>query len=259
MSKISWVEYFNRLIISICLVLEAILVSTCSLEEQAEDIPDDSCEEKVTLSGTITSPYSTSAYQVLLIKGIVDSTSLQKANYQWDDAQVFVTGKDNRYEFKNLPAGTYTLCVTKSRYKPNISSFTLSKNYLYPHSVFMQRDGHTQKIEILNDDGENVSEIEFRRNTFSVYFYLFNPSANPVNYSIYALPEGYIGKSIIIDGKVVHLYSPWVQEIKFPSKVMAPYEITLVEVVIDPLLYAIKDHSRCQLIINYDSKVTLSY
>jgi hypothetical protein len=227
------------------------------LPEQAEQEPieiEENDANRLTLNGSvITADLNATAYKVQLVREGFNA-----------DTQVFVTEQGNFFQFDNLSEGTYTLQVAKKGYISVNETFEIRKEHPSPSkTVLMKVDenaGFTGKVQLLGEDGEDILRIPFYRNTPSVFFYLFNGTATTTYWNITCSPEEYIGKSFIINNEIVHLYSTWVKEIK-PSSfgTLRPNEIVLIEVIIDPLLYTIKEHSNCRIIINQDLELNLSY
>lgn len=256
------------------------LITSCKKDDIQEPvIVEDS--ENLTLNGAISvinaNDMRASAFKVQLIEGQTNQ-SLYNDDYTWPNAQVFFTEskvqvegstvtipfENNGFQFKNLKEQTYTLRITKKGYKAVNRIINVRKDNLYPISISMKVDenaGFTGKLQLLDENGENLSSsITFHRNTVSIFFYLFNGTGTIQGWNINCIPDGYIGKSFIINGEIVHLYSNWVEEIK-PSKSgsLKPNEIKLIEVVIDPLVYTIKEHSGCRLSIGYEHNLYLAY
>jgi hypothetical protein len=236
--------------------------------KDTEEKPSDIADEKLSLSGTITNSnlvdMGASAFKIQLIKGAINLTSFDDS-YTYPNAQVFVTEKNkNNFEFSNLQEGEYTLVATKRGYKTSGEPVEVKKNMPNVTSIKMEKggsSGFTGKIQILSEDGKDLSEIKINRNnTISIFFYLYNGKGTNESYSIsYRHYEGYLGKSFIIDSKVEQLYSEWIKEIKPRSETLKPNEIQLVEVVIDPVVYLLKEHSKCDIEINRELKIELSY
>jgi hypothetical protein len=247
------------------LLLCCLWVISCKKEQPPLIEPIDNNSNRLSISGRIVATeyesLGVSAFGVQLIKEKNENLS----NYEYmPDAQIFVTEKDNNFQFENLTEGTYTLIITKKGYKPKIEYIDLQDIYPIFKTVDMYIDndaGFTGKMQILGEDGIDISEITFFRNTSSVFFYLFNGKGIKEYYNLWTVPdEIYIYKSVISNGEIVHLNSNWVKEIKPSSSGMLnPNEIVLIEIVIDPILYIIKEHSSCEISIDSNLKLELSY
>ena len=237
------------------------------LNEENIDLPSPT-EYCLSLSGTITNSnlddLGASAFKLQLIKGEVSLTGFDE-NYTHPNAQVFVTEKNsNSFEFNNLQEGKYTIIATKKGYKISGEIIDILKNASNGTTVRMEKggsSGFTGKMQILNEDGNDLSEIEIYPNrTISVFFYLYNGKGTDESYNInHRHYEGYLGQSFIINGEIEHIYSNWIKEIKPRNGILVPNEIKLIEVVIDPFVYLLKEHSKCEIGINGDLKIELSY
>jgi hypothetical protein len=235
-----------------------------------EDVPNKEEEPlpqmySLSLSGTVTSSnwddLGASSFKLQLIKGDVSLVSFDE-NYTHPNAQIFVTEKNkNSFEFNNLQEGKYTLVATKSGYKVSGKMIEIKQNAPNVTTVNMEKSGITEKIQILNEDGDNLSEINiYRYTTTSVFFYLYNGKGTNESYSIsHRHYEGYLAHYFIIDGRSTLVESNWIKEIKPRNGTLKPNEIKLIEVVIDPFLYLLKEHSKCDIGINGELKVELSY
>ena len=257
--------------ISICLFLVLSFVACDKKnppEKQTPKPPE--IENNKTPTGTLslTGRIETAYYSGTLATTFTVELMSDKAenNFAHMESQIFVTENGNNFGFDHLHEGSYVLIVSKKGYKTVKKNLEIRKDGTnLSQSIIMEFDenaGFTEKLQVLGDDGQDISEIEFPRNTTSISFYLFNGTGTAQQWNISALPdEGYIGKSFIVNGEIVHLYSPYIKEIKPASSGnLNPNEIVLIEVVIDPLLYTIKAHSSCKLSINYNQlTILLSY
>lgn len=249
------------------LIFGVLAVISCKKDEIQEEVPDIK-ENNLSLSGTVINSNSTdlgaSSFKLQLIKGEISLSNLNE-NYTHPNAQVFVTEKNkNSFEFNNLQEGKHTLIATKRGYGISRELIDIKKNVANVASIRMEKggsSGFTGKIQILSEDGNDLSEIKINRNsTISVFFYLYNGKGSDESYSIsYRHNEGYLARYFIINGKSTLIESSWIKEIKPHSGSLKPNEIILIEVVIDPTVYILKEHSSCKISINYDWDLNLSY
>ncbi len=244
-------------------------VVACQKNEMREEERKEEREEGhvLSLSGEIVNmnvnESGASSFKLQLVRGEIDATDFDE-NDCHPEAQVFITGKGKSdFEFTGLQEGKYTLFVSKNGYKSHVKTVLLRRYISIPLRIIMEKGdaGFSDKIQILDEEGNDLSEIRINRNsTMSVYFYLYNGKGVRESYHIRHIHnDGYLGKSFIIDGEIVHLYSNWVKEIKPSSGTLDPNEITLIEAVIDPLVYLLKEHSGCNIYINEDLRLKLSY
>jgi hypothetical protein len=253
------------------LIIMLFFVISCKKEIPKEEDNTEGSEmvdANLSLSGTVTNlnwdDTKASSFKLQLIKGDVNSDSFTE-NYTHPNAQVFVTEKNNNsFEFDNLQEGKYTLIATKRGYKISREMIEVKKNAPNIVTVKMEKGsslGFTGKIQILSEDGKDLSAIKIQRyTTISVFFYLFNGKGSDEQYNITSRhSEGYLAHYFIVNGKSTLVESNWTKEIKPRSGTIKPNEIKLIEVVIDPFVYLLKEHSKCDIEINRDLKIELSY
>ncbi|GHT32986.1 hypothetical protein FACS189434_06060 [Bacteroidia bacterium] len=202
---------------------------------------------KLSFSGKIL-PYDkgTTAFQVQLVKGDVK----YDGNSTLPNAQVFVTEKGNEFQFDNLQSGTYTLIATKKGYSPTVETINVTGEMNYPGYILMSQNtnaGISGKLQILGEDGQDISEIKFSRNTSSVYFLLFNGNGTDAYWDYNDSYGCYCYKYMVVIDHNEYFSSTFVQELKPSSGTLKPNEIVLVEIVIDPLIYIIKEHNTCEI------------
>jgi peroxiredoxin family protein len=254
------------------IILMLLAVFSCKKKDpskKGEETPTPQ-ECNLSLSGTVTNSNwddrEESAFKLQLIKGDVDLGNFNES-YTYSDAQVFVTEKGiNHFRFNNLQEGKYTLVATKRGYKVSKVSVGIKKNAVNVVTVKMEKgssSGFTGKVQILSEDGKDLSKIKiYRYTTTSVFFYLYNGKGTEEVYSIthrhYENGQD-LCHYFIIEGKSKLVESNWVKEIKPRNVKLKPNEIQLIEVVIDPFLYLLKEHSTCDIKINTDLKIELSY
>lgn len=234
--------------------------------QQEGDVEEAVEEGDLSLSGKIINgnvhEFGGSAFKLQLIKGDVDVTDFDE-NYNHPEAQIFITEKGNlSFEFTGLQEGKYTLWVTKRGYKSSVRVVELKRKASFPISILMEKGyvGFTGGVQILDEEGNDLSEIRVNRNsTLSVFFYLYNGKGTTDSFNFrYCSNEGYLGKSFIVNGEIVHLYSDWIKEIKPCKGILKPNEIALIEVVIDPLVYVLREHSSCHVHISIDVGLELN-
>ena len=211
--------------------------------------------------------------QKLALKGRIDAkewgatafrVQLTRENNS-SSTQVFVTENDNSYEFNNIEEGRYTLSVTKDNYRPETETFNIKKESpILLKNINMSKnedEGFTSKLEILDENGEDVSSIKFTRNTSSVLLYLFNGTGLAQNWNIRCIPdENFIAGYFIINGVSTLLVSDWIKEVKPSSSGrLNPNEIVLLKVVVDPFLYTLRESSSSTIYIDYNLDLHLSY
>jgi hypothetical protein len=250
------------------LILVLFAVISCQKDEiPKEEEHTNTKEYNLSLSGSLTNSnvadLGASSFKLQLIKGEISLTDFDENNSH-PNAQVFITEKNkNSFEFNNLQEAKYTLFASKRGYKVSRELIEILQNEPNVTSIRMEKgsSGFTGKLQILSEDGNDLSEIKINRNsTISVFFYLYNGKGTNESFGISHLHnEGYLGKSFIINDKIEHLYSDWIKEIKPRSGILEPNEIKLIEVVIDPIVYLLKEHSSCNVSINYDFGFSLSY
>lgn len=244
-------------------ILILFVVIACQKDEIQEERNTEEVTEEgdLSLSGKIINgnvyEFGGSAFKLQLIRGDVDVTAFNES-YNYPEAQIFITEKGNlNFEFNGLQEGMYTLWVTKKRFKSRVHVVNLRRRTPVPVSILMEKGytGFTGGVQILDEEGNDLSEIRVNRNsTMSVFFYLYNGKGTKDSFDFkYWSNEGYVGKSFIVDGEIVHLYSDWIKEIKPCKGILKPNEIRLIEVVIDPLVYVLREHSSCHVHINIDT------
>lgn len=233
-----------------------------------EEIPE-IADANLSLTGIVANlnpdDQKASSFKLQLIKGDIYLESFNE-NYTHPNAQVFVTEKDkSSFEFNNLQEGKYTLVATKRGYEISSGTIEIKKYVSNITTVKMEKDdnsGFTGKIQILNEDGKDLSAtVKIQRyTTISIFFYLFNGKGTDEQYNIISRhSEGYLAHYFIINGASTLVESNWIKEIKPRSGTLKPNEIKLIEVVIDPFIYLLKEHSKCDIEINRDLKIELSY
>ena len=233
-----------------------ILVLFVTLACQKKEIREEEVAEEhdLSLRGNVINMNDlwSSAFKLQLIQGEIDVTDFDE-NYCHPEAQVFVTELWHRdFEFNGLQEGKYTLFASKRGYQSFVKTVELRRDFMFPISVEMRAgdDGLTGKIQIWDEEGNDLSEIKVNRHT-SAYFYLYNGKGISEPYTIMHMSnDNYLRKYVLIDGEIVLLSSNWVKEIKPGDGILEPHEVVLIEVVIDPLVYLLKEHSSCQIYIN---------
>lgn len=251
------------------LILSLFVILSCKKDEVTENgSGSDTNEYNLSLSGTIINSnledLDASSFKLQLIKGEVSVVSFDNDS-TFPDAQVFVTEKgNNSFEFNNLQEGEYTLITTKSGYEISENLIEIKKNIENTISIEMEKgnsSGISGKIQILDENGNDLSTISINPNsTISVFFYLYNGTASDKSYNIYySHNEGYLGKSFIINGQIEHLYSDWITDINPSTGIIEPNGIHLIEVSIDPIVYLLREHSECNVIINNELEIELAY
>jgi len=262
------------------LIVMLFVVASCNEQEIPNGEKDDDevevpgiVDTSLSLSGSIQNlnwdDLGASAFKVQLIEGEVDFASfIDNYTYTHPNAQVFVTERsnNNNFEFNHLREGMYSLIVSKRGYRASSGLIEIQRNNPNMVRVRMERDensGFTGRLQILGEDGNDLSEIRINRNsTLSVFFYLFNGTGSNQAYSITSRHnEGWLMGNFIIDGRVQTLQSNWVKEIKPRGGTLRPNEIQLIEVVICPVVYLLREHSRCDILINWnqDLRIEISY
>lgn len=248
------------------LLLMLLAVVACNKEEEGKEDSEilNTVAVSLSLSGTIANFDYESTYKLQLIEGNVDTEDFDE-NYTYHHAQIFVTEKNkNNFKFDNLQEGIYTLITTKRGYKASKVLIDIKKDIPNFVSIKMEKAngfGLTNKLQILDEDGNSLSKINIHRFTsLSVFFYLYNDKGTDEFYRItYRHNEGYLARYFIINGKSTLVESSWIKKIKPHSGILKPNEIQLVEVEIDPFTYVIKEHSKCDIEINQELKIELTY
>ena len=85
-----------------------------------------------------------------------------------------VTGSDGQFEFNEVASGTYTLYVTKTGYSESSSSITVESGKQAKGDVQLEK--LPAALRIVNDDGKDISEIDFGEKLADVsrQFNIFN-------------------------------------------------------------------------------------
>lgn len=244
-------------------ILMLFVAAACQKDEVQEE--ERAEESDLFLKGSVanTNIYELggSAFKVQLIKGEIDVTGFDES-YSHPEAQIFITEKGCLdFEFNGLQEGKYTLWVTKRGYKSFVKVIELNRRFLIPVLAMMEKGdgGLTDGMQILDENGKEISEMRIDRYTASVFFYLYNGKGTCELYNIQNLHKDNLERNVIIDGECVHLYSNWLKEIKPCSGLLNPNEIILIELVVDPLTYLLKKHSDCNIYINLKLRLNLSY
>jgi hypothetical protein len=206
-------------------------------------------------------------FKVQLIPGSIDELSLFDNDYTWSNAQVIITEKDGKYQFDGLKAGNYTLTATKTgyralRYAKSKYDIKLEKGETKDISVEMisNSNGMTGKLQMLDVEENEISEIKFSRYTPTVSFLLYNGKNVAVSWSArsdycYAFSDWYRDEN----KQLVQDFSYWVEKIYPSSGMLEPYEIELITIKIDSLMYKIAEHSSCGITLDdYRSTQTLT-
>ncbi|MBR3566394.1 MAG: carboxypeptidase-like regulatory domain-containing protein [Paludibacteraceae bacterium] len=111
-----------------------------------------------------------------------------------------VTGDDGRFSFINLKAGTYTLVVSKSGYKPQTELQVIVNSNDIP--VFIQLEKLPSSFQIIDENGDDLKELIFGYQDVTRSFSIRNNGFDKLIWSVDENKSNYVAKVSPSSGEI---------------------------------------------------------
>ncbi|MCM1041482.1 MAG: hypothetical protein NC396_03515 [Bacteroides sp.] len=226
-----------------------------------ENVP---AEGSFVLQGTLRAPKlhnERAVFRVQLVKGDRTGERHQEGSVH-PEAWIQAVRNGQGFEFDGLTSGDYTLVATREGYTEVLAKVSMGWWQVYLKDIIMypvEDDG--EEFRILDEEGKEKKCIELIPfSTQSIIFYLYNATASDMSYNLsHYMSSGSNVRSFIINGKVERVYSDWIKEINPRSGVLSPNILQPIEIRIDPTIYLVNGHSKCNILVNHRGVLELSF